>query len=203
MNEKKQLLADAFKFHGHICWASAAGVRAGLAALRELKVKRAGASGDLHCILEIGENHGAQCFADGVQYSTGCTLGKCNIEKTGWGKLALTLIDKKNQKAVRVSYKPGPHHKKVAESSFMRKRGQGVPPTEIPEEEAWEMVDIIWEALENEVLSIGDVYPHEWEEFGEIMGLASCSQCGELVSKVYLRVVGENHMCIPCSGYER
>ncbi|MBW1698614.1 MAG: formylmethanofuran dehydrogenase [Deltaproteobacteria bacterium] len=203
MSDEKKILEEAFKFHGHICWASAAGTRAGLAALRTLGVKRAGASGDLHCILEIGENHGAQCFADGVQYSTGCTLGKWNIEKTGWGKLAFTLIDKKNQKAVRVSYRPGPHHKKVAESSFMRKRGQGIPPTEIPEEEAWEMVDIIWETPENEILTIGDVHPYEWEEFGEILGLVPCDQCGELVSKVYLRVVGKSHMCIPCSGYER
>lgn len=203
MNKGKEILADALKFHGHICWASAAGVRAGIVALRILDAKRAGSSGDLHCILEIGENHGAQCFADGVQYSTGCTYGKWNIEKRGWGKLAFTLIDKKNQKAVRVSYKNGDHHKKVAESSFMRKRGQGIPPTEIPEEEAWEMVDIIWDTPENELLFIGDILPHEWEEFGEIMDLMPCDQCGELVSKVYLRIVGERRMCIPCSGYER
>lgn len=91
----RKLLEKAFEFHGHICWASTAGVRAGIVALRELGVERTGSSGELHCRLEIGENHGAQCFADGVQYATGCTLGKGNIEKTGWGKLALTLIDKK------------------------------------------------------------------------------------------------------------
>lgn len=203
MNENRQILSEAFKFHGHICWASAAGVRAGLVALRELGAKRAGASSDLHCILEIGENHGAQCFADGVQYTTGCTLGKWNIEKTGWGKLAFTLVDKQNEKALRVSYRPGRHHQMVAKSSFMRKRGQGISPTQIPEEEAWEMADIIWDSPESEVLSIGQVTPYEWEEFGEIMGLVPCDQCGELVSKVYLRLVGEKHMCIPCSGYER
>lgn len=199
----KSVLERAFEFHGHICWASAAGVRAGLAALRELGVQRTGSSGELHCRLEIGENHGAQCFADGVQYATGCTLGKGNIEKTGLGKLALTLIDKKKEKAVRVSYKPG-RHKMIAESAFMQKRGQGIPPTEIPKEEAWAMADIVWDAPESEVLSIGEVQDAEWgEDFGEIMGLMPCSQCGELVSKVYLRVVGDAYMCIPCSGYER
>jgi len=74
--EAKDVLNETFKFHGHICWASAIGTRAGLAALRELGVGRTGTSGELHCISEIGDNHGAQCFADGVQYSTGCTLGK-------------------------------------------------------------------------------------------------------------------------------
>jgi len=203
VKQSKEILKDAFKYHGHICWASAAGVRAGLAALRELGARRARASGDLHCILEIGENHGAQCFADGVSYATGCTIGKGNIEKTGWGKLALTLIDKKKEKAVRVSYKPG-RHNMIAESAFMRKRGMGTPPTEIPEEEAWEMVDIVWDAPEEEVLDLGPVEDYEWgDEFGEILGLKPCDSCGEMVSKVYLRVVGDKHMCIPCSGYER
>jgi formylmethanofuran dehydrogenase subunit E len=202
MTHDKHVLTSAFKFHGHICWASAAGVRAGLAALRELNVKRTGSSGELHCIVEIGDNHGAQCFADGVQYATGCTLGKANIEKAGWGKLAFTLIDKKKEKAVRVSYKPG-RQKLIAESAFMRKRAMGVPPTEIPEEEASQIVNIIWDAPEDEVLAISEIKDHPWEEYGEIMGLKPCDNCGEMVSVAYLRVVGDKQMCIPCSGYDQ
>lgn len=92
----------------------------------------------------------------------------------------------------------------IAESSFMTKRGQGIPPTKIPEKEAWEMADLIWDAPEDEVLIIEPVRDFPWEDdFGEIMGLMPCDQCGEMVSKVYLRVVGEKHMCIPCSGYEK
>jgi formylmethanofuran dehydrogenase subunit E len=201
MNDK-DILKQTFHFHGHICWASAAGARAGMIALRELGVKRTGSSGELHCILEIGNNHGAQCFADGVQFTTGCTIGKGNIEKAGWGKLAFVLIDKKKEQCVRVSYKNGPHHKKVSESSFMRKRGQGIPPTEIPEQEAWDMADMIWDATESDAFIVGPVKPYEWgDDFGEIMGLIPCDQCGELTAKAYLRVVGEKHMCIPCSGY--
>lgn len=202
MDDDKQVLIDAFKFHGHKCWASAAGVRAGLVALRELGVRRTGFSGELHCILETGNNHGAQCFGDGVQYATGCTMGKGNIEKAGWGKLAFTLIDKKRERAVRVSYKPG-RHKQIAESAFMRKRGMGISPTEIPDKEAWEIVNIIWDAQEDEMLSIGEVKQYPWEEYGEIMGLRPCDDCGEMVSVAYLRVVGDKHMCIPCSGYDQ
>ncbi len=68
--QNQEVYEDTFKFHGHICWASAAGVRAGLAAMRELSVSRTGNSSELHCIVEIGENHGAQCFIDGVQSSS-------------------------------------------------------------------------------------------------------------------------------------
>ena len=201
MDEKdREVLLRAFEFHGHRCWASTAGVRVGLAALRALGVKRTGSADELHCLVEIGNNHGAQCFADGIQYVTGCTLGKCNLEKTGWGKLAITLIDKKQERSVRVSYK-GTHQKKIAESAFMRKRWQGIPPTQIPESEAWEMVDILWKAPEGEVLTIGEVKAHPFKDYGEVMGLKPCAECGELTSVAYLRVVGERHVCIPCSGY--
>jgi len=201
MEEDKKILEEAFRFHGHICWASAVGVRAGLAALRELGVKRTGNSAELHCIVEIGENHGAQCFADGVQFSTGCTVGKGNLEKAGWGKLAITLIDKKKERAVRVSYKSG-RHREISDSVFMRQRAEGISPTAIPGDVAWEMANIVWEAPEKEVLSVGAIQSQPWEGMGEIMGLKPCDDCGEMVSIAYLRVVGDKHMCIPCSGYD-
>lgn len=199
--DDREILMDALKFHGHKCWASAAGVRAGLAALRALGVGRTGTSGELHAVVEVGDNHGAQCFLDGVQYATGCTPGKFNLTKAGYGKLAVTLIDKKKERAVRVSYRPT-RQKMIAESAFMRKRGMGIPPTEIPDGEAMELVDIIWDAPEEEVLTVGEVFDHPWKEYGEVMGLKPCDECGELVSIAYLRVVGEHHVCIPCSGYD-
>jgi formylmethanofuran dehydrogenase subunit E len=73
-----------------MCWASVAGVRIGLAALRVLGVKRSGGT-QLYGIVEIGEDHGGTCFGDGVQYATGCTFGKGNIRKQPYGKLALSL----------------------------------------------------------------------------------------------------------------
>lgn len=199
-DQEREVLIEAFRFHGHKCWASTAGVRAGLAALRALGVQRTGSSDELHCIVEIGDNHGAQCFADGVQVATGCTLGKFNLEKAGFGKLAITLVDRKRERSVRVAYK-GTYQKQIAESAFMRKRGQGISPTQIPEEEAWEMVEIVWKAPEAEVLTIGEVKPHPFENYGEVMGLRPCAACGELTAIAYLRVVGDRHVCIPCSGY--
>ena len=153
--EDKEILMDALKFHGHRCWASVAGVRVGLAALRTLGVKRSGGT-QLYGIVEIGEDHGGMCFGDGVQYATGCTFGKGNIRKEPYGKLALKLIDKATSRSVRVSYKPT-LQKQIAESAFMRKRGMGVMPDEIPLEEQMELVDLVWNAPEADILTIGEV----------------------------------------------
>lgn len=200
-DQDREILLKALEFHGHRCWASVAGVRAGLAARRVLGVKRSGGR-QLHAFVEIGEDHGGICFGDGVQYATGCTLGKGNLEKTPYGKLAVTLIERATNRAVRVSYKPT-LAKRIAESPFMVKRGQGIEPDQIPEAEQWELVNLVWEAPESDVLTLGERFQVERDWLPEVMGFVPCAACGELTARAYLRVVGEKHVCIPCSGYER
>lgn len=201
MNDDREILLKALEFHGHRCWASVAGVRAGLAALRVLGTRRSGGR-QLHAFVEIGEDHGGMCFGDGVQYATGCTLGKGNLEKTPYGKLAVTLIERASNRAVRVSYKPT-LQKEIGASAFMVKRGQGIEPDDIPEAEAMELVDLIWKSPESDVLTLGEVVQLERDWVPEVMGFVPCSACGELTARAYLRVLGEKHVCIPCSGYER
>jgi formylmethanofuran dehydrogenase subunit E len=201
MNGDRAVLKRALEFHGHRCWASVAGVRTGLAALRELRAKRSGGR-QLHAFIEIGEDHGGMCFGDGVQYATGCTLGKGNMEKTPYGKLAVTLIERTSNRAIRVSYKPT-LQKRIGESAFMVKRGQGIEPDEIPEAEQLELVDLMWNAPESDVLSIDKIFQFERDWMPEVMGFVPCAACHELTARAYLRVVGDKHVCIPCSGYER
>ncbi|GAB4428225.1 MAG: FmdE family protein [Anaerolineae bacterium] len=195
----KQILLDTLQFHGHKCWASTAGVRIGLAALAALDVERSGAK-SLHAIIEIGDHHGAMCFGDGVQYTTGCTFGKGNIEKNHKGKLGLTLIDKANQKAVRVAYKPT-LQKQIKESAFMQKRADGVPPTQIPAAEQMELVNLIWDTPQEQIMTVGPVVDYSWSEPAEIVRFAVCEGCGELTAEPYLRVVNGKSLCRDCSGY--
>ena len=199
--DNRQILMDALKFHGHKCWASVAGVRVGLAALRELGVKRSGGT-QLYGIVEIGEDHGGMCFGDGIQYSTGCTFGKGNIRKEPLGKLVFTLIEKDSNNAVRIAFKPT-LQKQIQATAFMQKRGAGISASNIPEAEQLEVVDLVWNAPEVDILDIGKVfnYPGKWVP--EVMGFKTCDYCGELTALAYLRVVGYKHVCIPCSEYDR
>lgn len=157
--DDRQILLDVLKFHGHKCWASVAGVRLGLAALRALGVKRSGRA-QLHGIVEMGEEHGGMCFGDGIQYATGCTFSKGNIHKQPYGKVAFTLIVKATNRVVRVSYKPT-LQKQIAESAFMQKRGIGIMPDDIPDEEQMELVNLVWDVPEEDVLTIGEVFEYQ------------------------------------------
>jgi formylmethanofuran dehydrogenase subunit E len=199
--DDRQVLMDALKFHGHKCWASVAGVRVGLAGLCELGVKRSGGT-QLYGIVEIGEDHGGMCFGDGVQYTTGCTFGKGNIRKEPLGKVAFTLIEKDSNRAVRIAFKPT-LQKQIQATAFMQKRSAGISADEIPESEQMEVVDLVWNAPEKEVLDIGKVFEYPGTWIPEVMGFKPCDMCGELTALAYLRVAGEKHVCIPCSGYDR
>ena len=200
MNDKV-ILDEALSFHGHKCWASAAGVRLGLAAMEVLGVSRAGAK-QLHAIIDTGEHHGGTCFGDGIQFATGCTFGKGNIEKTGEGKFAVTLIDKATSRAVRIAYRPT-LQPKIKATPFMQKRAAGVPPTQIPEAEQMEVVTLVWDAPAEEIMTVGPVRTVDWHEPEEVVRFLVCPKCGELVAEPYARVVEGAVMCGACSGYPR
>jgi formylmethanofuran dehydrogenase subunit E len=150
------------------------------------------------------EYHGHRCWASvaGVQYATGCTLGKGNMEKTPYGKLAVTLIERSSNRAVRVSCKPT-LAKRIAASPFMVKRGQGLEPDDIPEAERLELVGLMRNAPESDVLGIGAVFQFQRDWLPEVMGFTPRAACHELTARAYVRVVGDKQVCIPCSGYER
>jgi formylmethanofuran dehydrogenase subunit E len=200
MNDTETLTA-ALEFHGHMCWASTAGVRLGLAAMEALGASRAG-SKQLHAIIETGDYHGGMCFGDGIQFTTGCTFGKGNIEKTGEGKFAVTLIDKATKRAVRIAYRPT-LQPRIKATPFMQKRAAGVPPTEIPDEEQMEVVHLIWDAPAAEIMTVGPIRSTDWSEPEEVVRFAVCPRCGELVAEPYLRVAEGTTVCAACSGYPR
>jgi formylmethanofuran dehydrogenase subunit E len=201
---ERELLNKMFEFHGHKCWASAIGLRAGLLALKKLGVERAKAK-ELYVILETGYYHGAGCFGDGVQFATGCTLGKGNLIRKPRGKLAFTLIDPKQKKQIRLCFNPK-IREKISNTAFMRKRSAGIPPHEIPENEVMEVVNLVLDSPIEDVLLIGEVEESHVELPVEVMGLEVCEICGEPVAKAYVRIIGGGQnikkVCIDCSGYK-
>lgn len=101
MAEAADKLVAGLEFHGHKCPAMPLGLRAAETAMTKLGVEWTGAK-DLLALLELGEDHCAHCYADGVQVMTGCTFGKGNIRQLGYGKFGLTLVDRKSGRAVRI-----------------------------------------------------------------------------------------------------
>ncbi len=74
------------------------GVRIGLAGMKALGFGKSPAKKQL---LVISETDG--CFVDGVIAATGCTVGHRALRVEDYGKVAVTFVDTKTARTVRVA----------------------------------------------------------------------------------------------------
>jgi formylmethanofuran dehydrogenase subunit E len=72
----RNMIRSAVRFHGHLGPFLVLGLRMGLAAVRVLRPQ---GLHDLSAIVWSSRSPPQSCLADGIQFSSGCTLGKGNI----------------------------------------------------------------------------------------------------------------------------
>lgn len=98
-NDIETLIPIASHLHGHLGPFLILGLKAGLAAIEELGREPL----QMKAIITTKGSPPTSCFIDGVQLSTGCTLGKMNIEaRRGEGLSALFIL---NGKALKIKVK--------------------------------------------------------------------------------------------------
>ena len=197
MTDPKQYLEAGMMFHGHKCPAMPMGLRVGAAAMNKLGVDRA-KDGQLVALVELGDNHCATCFADGVQMITGCTFGKGNIQKLNYGKWGVTLIDKKNGRAVRVTPRAEAMLANKQTTFFSEYRKKGIPASQVPASVVEPLVERVMNAPEEQLLIVGDVFEHPWTDAPHSFASFVCDLCGEMTVEPYGRILGEKKVCIPC-----
>jgi formylmethanofuran dehydrogenase subunit E len=173
----------------------------GLAAMGSLGVARA-TDGQVHAVLELAEGHCATCLADGVQVTTGCTHGKGNIERLGYGKFGLTLVDKRTGRAVRVTPR-GEAMMHDPWCEFREIRKTGVPASKIPAGIADPLVELIATAPDETLLTIGQVCAYAWKETMPTFRTLACEQCADRLIERNARVRDGRILCVPCAGYAR
>ena len=149
--------------------------------------------------VEIDRNHCSTCFADGVQVATGCTFGKGNIRSLGYGKFALTLIDNKTSRGIRVVATPKTIRRNQ-DSEFLRQRRQGVPASQINAALAEQLIDVVLADPVDKLFNVEPIkqmtlpptLPHAFDTI-------VCAECGEMAVERYARVKHGKVVCMPCA----
>lgn len=200
MVNPKEYLEFGQKFHGHKCPAMPMGLRVGAAAMNALGVERA-KDGQLIALIELGEDHCATCFADGIQVITGCTFGKGNIKKLHHGKWGVTLIDRATGNAVRVVPKAEAMMKNKNSEFMQNYRKKGIPASQVPEHVVEPLIEMVMNAPDEQILSIGKTHKQEVPPKKESFEGFVCDICGEMTVEGYGRPLGEKKVCHPC--YEK
>jgi len=95
----EELLNDAVRFHGHLGPFLILGLKAGLFANEALGKDYF----KTRAIVETKPDPPCLCFVDGIQFVTGCTMGKGNIELKKGSSLSVTFI--KDDKKIKLSLK--------------------------------------------------------------------------------------------------
>lgn len=193
---KDEMLELGFKFHGHRCPGMPLGLRVALAAMEKLGVSRA-KDGEVVALIETGDEHCAGCFGDGVQVATGCTLGKGNIKKTYYGKIALTLVSRKDNKAVRAYVLPD-FFAKMEKSPFIQKRSAGIPASKLTAEISQPSIDMVMSMPDSAFIGISDVFDYEMVSPVVQFKRVKCSKCQDMVIEKYAHVMDDKIVCLPC-----
>jgi formylmethanofuran dehydrogenase subunit E len=149
--------------------------------------------------MEIDRNHCSTCFADGVQVATGCTFGKGNIRSLGYGKFALTLIDNKTSRGVRV-VATTQTIRRNQESEFLGLRRKDTPASQIDPALAEPLIDAV---LADPVDALFKVEPIKQMTLPPMLPHAFdtiiYAECGEMAVERYARVKHGKIVCMPCA----
>ena len=176
------LLAQAVRFHGHLCPGQVLGVRMTQAGCRAVGVddpERAGKS--LVVVTEID-----RCATDAIQALTGVSLGKRTLRHADFGKMAATFVSRATGLSARVAARDdararAPHY---APDEPDARRAQVAAYRVMPEAELLRIEPVVVRA--------------EWLDRRRVR--VFCDACGEGVN--YQREVasGDRILCRGCAG---
>jgi len=201
-DQRAKLLTSSLMIHGHVCGGMPLGFIAGEAALKALGSQRE-QNMDKFVILESGDNHAAGCFADGVQFSTGCTFGKGLMRKNPKGKFAFLLVDKATKKAVHVRLK-NEVMKAAFNSPFITEfRKKGIKPSDIPQDIAFEMIKKPFNTPVDQLIEIEGPFDYDFFEPPATFNLVECEVCRQLCAENYARLQNSKKVCLDCFTYAK
>lgn len=191
------------EFHGHICPYVVLGVKASLIAMKKLKINRLGFNESVdEDILAIVEAN--NCFTDGVQITTGCTLGNNSLIYFDLGKTALTLVKRGTFEGIRIyvdSDKLKRYYSTEAMELFDKviKQRNGSPKDRKRLSKLWEdlgykMLEIPEEEFKIEQVKVPPI------EKAPIFENTRCFKCGELTMATRTVNIDGKDFCLKCAG---
>jgi len=191
-------LVSAQAFHGHKCPAMPQGLRAGHLAMDILDVSRARGGGEL---IDGRRNRVPSLFGLLCGRRNGWRRGvrwaKENLVQKPLGKFALTLIDPKSGRAVRVI----PRYERMSQClnmDFFKLRAEGVPPYALDPDVVEPLIEDVMTRPWQEIFEVKEFTHYPYEKAPEIFDAVQCAHCGELVVTSYAHKYGEQWYCGPC-----
>lgn len=185
------ILTQSAQRHQHLCPRQVLGARLGLAALRHLGftdgMYKPRFVNDEKRLLTIVETDG--CGADGVAVATDCHVGRRTLRVLDFGKVAATLVDTFNNRAVRVwPHSQARHHAETAVPHAESKWHAYLEAYQIlPDHKLLRIQPVTLTQSLEEILSKPNIR-------------AICEQCGEEIMNEREVLLHGRTLCRACAG---
>ncbi len=189
-----EIVEEIVRFHGHMCPGLAMGIRAAEVALREV-----GPCSSDEEVVTLTETN--MCAVDAIQYLTGCTFGKGNLIHLDYGKNAYTFIRRSDDKAVRVSTRPGAFNRgpEYGELSARVREGNATQEEQARFEELREdRIEAILQASEEELYTVEELEGVEISPMARIHNSVPCAGCGEPTMETRVQELEGRKLCPAC-----
>lgn len=202
----KKLLDMAGMLHGHYCPGLALGVRAVDTAFRQLGITLNTGMEEIMAVVECNN-----CFVDGVQFVSGCTLGNNALIYKDLGKTAVTFYRRGGTEAVRVCAKTfdipaGTEEERIEGDELFAK---AVKRREKLTDEESHRMKSLWIQRSFETIKMADEDLFTIEKvavpvvpFAPIMDSQVCDKCGEKVMESRAVFRDGKPVCLSCAGEE-
>jgi len=202
----EMLLNKAGEIHGHYCPHVALGVMATYIGFKKLGISDSMGMEEILAIVECNN-----CFVDGIQGISGCTMGNNALIYKDLGKTAVTFIDRKTNKAVRLAskYSASETAKDPETMEAMALFDRAVKRRERLDPQEKKRLKELWTKMsfatllksEDELFDVKHVVP-EAIAYAPIFDSVKCSVCGENMMETRARMKDIKSVCIPCAGDE-
>ena len=198
----EELLVRAAALHGHYCPGLAFGIKAGHTGLERLGFENTGME-ELLAVVECNN-----CFVDGIQMSTGCSMGNNSLIYKDIGKTAVTIMSRKTGSAVRLVLKPrswegegATERDREAADLFRRvvKERRDDPEASRRMRELWQ--ELSFETVGkpvDELFTISEA-PCEFPEFAPIVDSIECTVCKEEFMCTKNAGTEDKPVCLNCA----
>ncbi|MFX1451378.1 MAG: FmdE family protein [Promethearchaeota archaeon] len=199
MNENEMLEFARYFHDGVISAPYALGIKLTLAALDKLGIKNPRIK-DLFVISET-----RHCFMDGIQVVSKATYGCGDLIIKNYGKLALTMLDKKTGNAVRVTVTPNFQKKMTDISNKIRelfKLNDRKKILEITENFGEEIMDMKMQDIcivKNVRITDNSLIENASIKHKEFL----CENCGESILDYAVKVIAGKSLCPICAKTDK
>jgi len=199
------LLNRAAEIHGHYCPGLALGVKAAYVACKRLDIVHSDGMEKIMAVIECNN-----CFVDGIQAISGCTLGNNALIYKDLGKTAVTFYRRGDKTGLRIAANGSSSRRKDDDrqeeeagklfDKAVKKREELTHEESRRFKELWgESTYRVLEQPEDELFKIERVDAPQIE-YAPMFNSVQCAVCGERIMETRIRMKNNEPICIACAG---